>query len=138
MKKVHIIILMVIAISIAAIMGTVADSSTYATFNVAIANEGDEYHVVGKYVKDKGIEYNPQQNANRCVFYLKDNENKELKVIYNGAKPQDFEMSEQIVVTGKAENGVFIADKILMKCPSKYNNTSDPSKTTNTSDNNNI
>ena len=121
MKKIHIIILVVIAISIAAIMGTVADSSTYATFNVAIANEGDEYHVVGKYVKDKGIEYNPQQNANRCVFYLKDNENKELKVIYNGAKPQDFEMSEQIVVTGKAENGVFVADKILMKCPSKYN-----------------
>lgn len=129
MKKVHIIILIVIAISIAAIMSTVADSSTYATFGVALNNEGDEYHVVGKYVKDKGIEYNPQQNANRCVFYLKDNENKELKVIYNGAKPQDFEMSEQIVVTGKAENGVFIADKILMKCPSKYNNTSDPSKT---------
>ena len=122
-----------IALSIAAIMGTVADSSTYASFKVAAANEGDEYHVVGKYVKDKGIEYNPQQNANRCVFYLKDNENKEFKVIYNGAKPQDFEMSEQIVVTGKATAGVFIADKILMKCPSKYNNTSDPSKTTNTS-----
>jgi cytochrome c-type biogenesis protein CcmE len=114
-------------------MGTVADSSTYASFKVAAANEGDEYHVVGKYVKDKGIEYNPKQNANRCVFYLKDNENKEFKVIYNGAKPQDFEMSEQIVVTGKATAGVFIADKILMKCPSKYNNTSDPSKTTNTS-----
>ncbi len=133
MKKIHIIILLVIALSIAAIMGTVADSSTYASFKVAAANEGDEYHVVGKYVKDKGIEYNPQQNANRCVFYLKDNENKEFKVIYNGAKPQDFEMSEQIVVTGKATAGVFIADKILMKCPSKYNNTSDPSKTTNTS-----
>ena len=134
MKKVHIIILLVIAISIAAIMSTVADSSTYATFKVAVANEGEEYHVVGKYVKDKGIEYNPKQNANRCVFYLKDNENKELKVIYNGAKPQDFEMSEQIVVTGKAEQGVFIADKILMKCPSKYNNSSDPSKTTTSSD----
>jgi cytochrome c-type biogenesis protein CcmE len=133
MKKIHIIILLVIALSIAAIMGTVADSSTYASFKVAAANEGDEYHVVGKYVKDKGIEYNPKQNANRCVFYLKDNENKEFKVIYNGAKPQDFEMSEQIVVTGKATAGVFIADKILMKCPSKYNNTSDPSKTTNTS-----
>ena len=79
MKKIHIIILIVIAISIAAIMGTVADSSTYATFSVATANEGDEYHVVGKYVKDKGIEYNPQQNANRCVFYLKDNENKEFQ-----------------------------------------------------------
>jgi cytochrome c-type biogenesis protein CcmE len=57
-----------------------------------------------------------------------------MKVIYNGAKPQDFEMSEQIVVTGRAENGVFKADKILMKCPSKYNNTSDPSKTSGVSE----
>lgn len=134
MKKLHIIILLVIAVSIAAIMSTVADSSTYATFSVATNNEGDEYHVVGKYVKDKGITYNPEQNANLCVFYLTDNEHKEMKVIYNGAKPQDFEMSEQIVVTGRAENGVFMADKILMKCPSKYNNTSDPTKTTGTSE----
>ncbi|MCC6251498.1 MAG: cytochrome c maturation protein CcmE [Bacteroidia bacterium] len=130
MKKIHIIILVVIAISIAAIMGTVADSSTYASFRVALDNPGSEYHVVGKYVKDKGIEYNPAVNANKCVFYLKDNENKELKVIYKGPKPQDFEMSEQIVVTGKTEGNIFVADKILMKCPSKYNNTDDPSKTT--------
>jgi cytochrome c-type biogenesis protein CcmE len=115
-------------------MSTVADSSTYATFSVANNNEGDEYHVVGKYVKDKGIIYNPEQNANLCVFYLTDNDNKEMKVVYNGAKPQDFEMSEQIVVTGKVENGTFMADKILMKCPSKYNNTSDPTKTTGTSE----
>ncbi len=133
MKKIHIIILIVIAVSIAAIMGTVADSSTYATFSVAMANQGDEYHVVGKFVKEKGIEYNPEVDANKCVFYLKDTEQKELKIFYKGAKPQDFEMSEQIVVTGKAENGVFIADKILMKCPSKYNNTNDPSKTVTTS-----
>ena len=129
MKKVHIVILLVIALSIGAIMSTVADSSTYASFKVAQNNEGDEYHVVGKLVKEKGIEYNPKENANLCVFYLKDNENQEFKVIYYGAKPQDFEMSEQIVVTGKAEEGVFKADKILMKCPSKYNNTDDPSKT---------
>lgn len=134
MKKLHIIILLVISVSIAAIMSTVADSSTYATFSVATNNEGDEYHVVGKYVKDKGIIYNPEQNANLCVFYLTDNDNKEMKVVYNGAKPQDFEMSEQIVVTGKVENGTFMADKILMKCPSKYNNTSDPTKTTGTSE----
>jgi cytochrome c-type biogenesis protein CcmE len=134
MKKLHIIILLVIAVSIAAIMSTVADSSTYATFSVATNNEGDEYHVVGNYVKDKGIIYNPEQNANLCVFYLTDNDNKEMKVVYNGAKPQDFEMSEQIVVTGKVEKGTFMADKILMKCPSKYNNTSDPTKTTGTSE----
>jgi cytochrome c-type biogenesis protein CcmE len=35
-------------------------------------------------------------------------------------KPQDFEMSEQIVVTGSLEDDTFQASEILMKCPSKY------------------
>lgn len=129
MKKTHIILIIVIALSIGAIMGTVADSSTYATFSVAQKNEGSEYHVVGHWVKEKGIDYNPTVNANVCTFYLKDTDGVEKKVVYNGAKPQDFEMSEQIVVTGLVEGGTFKADKILMKCPSKYNNTSDPTKT---------
>ncbi|GIV43287.1 MAG: hypothetical protein KatS3mg035_0410 [Bacteroidia bacterium] len=32
-----------------------------------------------------------------------------------------FERSEQIVLTGKYSDDGFYADKILMKCPSKYN-----------------
>ena len=36
------------------------------------------------------------------------------------AKPQDFEMSEQIVVTGSFRDGQFEASDLLMKCPSKY------------------
>jgi cytochrome c-type biogenesis protein CcmE len=34
--------------------------------------------------------------------------------------PADFTKSEQVVVIGAYKNGQFIADKILMKCPSKY------------------
>ena len=36
------------------------------------------------------------------------------------AKPQDFELSEQIVLTGKMQGDVFMASDMLMKCPSKY------------------
>ncbi|MDX5437475.1 MAG: cytochrome c maturation protein CcmE, partial [Pontibacter sp.] len=28
--------------------------------------------------------------------------------------------SEQVVITGNMQNNVFVADKILLKCPSKY------------------
>ena len=42
------------------------------------------------------------------------------KVIINGTKPQDFEKSEQIVVTGQMVGSEFHASHILMKCPSKY------------------
>ncbi len=64
--------------------------------------------------------YNPQQDANYFSFYMVDNKGKECKVEFTGSKPQDFERSEQIVLTGQMDNGAFHANKILMKCPSKY------------------
>jgi cytochrome c-type biogenesis protein CcmE len=51
---------------------------------------------------------------------MKDADGVERKVILNKPKPQDFEMSEQIVVTGELQNDAFMANEILMKCPSKY------------------
>jgi cytochrome c-type biogenesis protein CcmE len=122
MKKIHIVFIVLIAVAIAAIMSTVADSSTYSSFAAAAQNPDTEYHVVGKLNKEKPLEYNPQVNANLFAFYMKDNEGTELKVEFNGTKPQDFERSEQIVITGRADGKVFHAEKILMKCPSKYNN----------------
>lgn len=126
MKKNHIIIIVLIAVSIGAIMGTLADSSTYANFSTAFNNQGKEYHVVGKADKSKAFVYEPEKNANLFSFFLTDNEGTEKWVMYKGPKPQDFEMSEQIVITGEAKDTVFMADKILMKCPSKYKNTEEP------------
>lgn len=125
MKKAHIIGIVIIAVAIAAIMSTVADSSTYASFAIAENNPGAEYHVVGLLNKEKELIYNPEKNTNLFSFYLIDNEGKERKVDFNGTKPQDFERSEQIVVVGKMDGDVFSASSILMKCPSKYNNSSE-------------
>ena len=122
MKKIHIVVIVMIALAIAAILGTLADSSTYTTFSDALKNPGSEYHVVGKLMKDKPLEYNPQANVNLFAFFMKDTTGTEVKVFYKGTKPQDFERSEKIVVTGKVVGNEFHADKILMKCPSKYNN----------------
>jgi len=35
-------------------------------------------------------------------------------------KPQDFELSEEIVVTGSIQGDEFVGKDILLKCPSKY------------------
>lgn len=125
MKKIHILGIVVIALAIAAIITTVSDSSTYATFKEAAENSSNEFHVVGTLNKTKPVEYNPEQNANLFTFYMIDKEGNEKKVLFNGSKPQDFERSEQIVITGQCSTGDFKASKILMKCPSKYNNGSD-------------
>ncbi len=124
MKKTHIIGIVIIALSIGMILSTFSDSSTYASFTEALETPQKEFHVVGQLNKDKELEYNPEENVNRFAFYLVDRDGTEKKVIFNGTKPQDFERSEQVVITGKMKEEVFMADKILMKCPSKYNDGS--------------
>ena len=128
MKKTHIIAIVIIAIAIGAILSTLADSSTYASFRVAEEEPSKTFHVVGKLNKDKPQEYNPKVDADLFSFFLVDNEGKEKQVQLHKAKPQDFEKSEQIVVIGKMEAGNFVASDILMKCPSKYNNSSEDMK----------
>ena len=119
MKKSSIIGIIIIAIAIGVIVSTYADSSTYGSFTDAKLT-AKELHVVGQLNKQKDLFYNPQQDANYFAFYMQDNSGKECKVVFNGSKPQDFEKSEQIVLTGKMVGDEFHASKILMKCPSKY------------------
>ncbi len=119
MKRSSIIGMVVIAIAIGVIMSTYADSSTYGTFSQAVESQ-KELHVVGVLQKEKELVYNPQVDANYFSFYMIDNDGKECKVVFAGAKPQDFERSEQIVLTGQMVGDSFQANKILMKCPSKY------------------
>ena len=123
MKKIHIIGIILIAVALGVIISTISSSSTYAPFSTAIQHEGKTYHVVGKLNMEKGFIYNPEVNANLFGFYLVDNEGKEMKVLFNDTKPQDFEKSEQIVVIGKVVGEEFHVAKgdLLMKCPSKYN-----------------
>ena len=121
MKKTHIIAIIVIALAIGAIMSTVSDSSTYSNFTEAIENPGKEYHVVGQLNKEADMTYNPEVDANLFSFSMIDNNGMEQRVHFAGSKPQDFERSEQIVLVGKYEQDSFKASKILMKCPSKYN-----------------
>ncbi len=123
MKKLHIIGIVVIAMLLAIMVSTISDSSTYVNFTKAQEHEGKKYHVVGVLNRDKEFIYNPEKNANLFGFFMLDTEGKEMKVMFNDTKPQDFEKSEQIVVIGKVVGNEFHVAKgdLLMKCPSKYN-----------------
>ena len=129
MKLSYIIGIIVIAVAVGVIASTSFDAGTYADFGVAgqLAADGSskEIHVVGKLKKDPtgkvtGMEYQPQLDPNRFMFQLIDTKNRECQVVYNNAKPQDFEKSEQVVIIGKMKGNTFYASKIQMKCPSKY------------------
>ncbi|RZA03240.1 MAG: cytochrome c maturation protein CcmE [Sphingobacteriaceae bacterium] len=119
MKKSSIFGLIVIAIAIAVIISVYSSSSTYGTFSDAKQTES-QLQVVGQLDKGKDLEYDATKDANYFSFYMNDNKGQNCKVVFSGAKPQDFERSEQIVLTGQMRGNEFHASKILMKCPSKY------------------
>jgi cytochrome c-type biogenesis protein CcmE len=119
MKKSSIFGLIVIAIAIAVIICTYTSSSTYGSFSDA-KKTASELHVVGHLDKGKELYYDAAKDANYFSFFVKDNKNQECKVVFVGTKPQDFERSEQIVLTGQMVGNEFHASEILMKCPSKY------------------
>ncbi|NBB88172.1 MAG: cytochrome c maturation protein CcmE [Bacteroidetes bacterium] len=112
------IILIVGALSV--IIFTSSDVSSYGTFTES-ERLGERMKVVGQLSKDKNMIYDPVKDPNKFTFYMTDNEGREEKVVLRQAKPQDFELSEQLVLTGKMEDNAFVATDMLMKCPSKYN-----------------
>lgn len=131
MKKGHIIGLGIIAIAIVIIMTSIGDASSYENFNTAweMKEDGEDksIHVVGQLKKDEfgqvtGLDV--REDKVSFTFLLVDNEGTEQKVFYNEPVPADFQRSEQVVVIGSyRDKEIFVADKILMKCPSKYQET---------------
>ncbi len=133
MKRTSIIALAVIAIAVGMIISTVGDASTYVSFKEAreLAENGEEkdIHVVGELMKGPdgtpvGMKYQPSVDPNHFEFMMKDSLQNAVLVVYGKPKPQDMEKSEKVVVVGKMdlEQNRFMADQILLKCPSKYNN----------------
>lgn len=119
MKKTYIIAILLIGAAIALLMSSSEDLSTYSTFSDAVKT-GQKVKVVGTLAKDKAMMYDPAKDPNYFSFYVVDGNGDEKKVVLLSEKPQDFELSEQIVITGKMKGEEFIASDLLMKCPSKY------------------
>lgn len=69
-------------------------------------------------VLDGSIQWDFEEHTLR--FIISDGENK-LPIVYRGVAPDTFRGGIEVVVEGKytAEN-IFEADKIMAKCPSKY------------------
>lgn len=127
MKKSHIIGIIIIGIAIAVIISTAGDASTYVTFDEAqeMASSGNSssIHVVGELKKTQSgeiIGIQPSADKLSFSFVMVDENQNEQTVFYNEPMPPDFQRSEKVVVIGSYQQNMFVADKILMKCPSKY------------------
>jgi len=58
-------------------------------------------------------------------FTLVEEDGDTMTVHYKGIKPGNFEEAVQIVAVGNYSDGVFHAEQLLVKCPSKYQGLED-------------
>ncbi|MDP4266707.1 MAG: cytochrome c maturation protein CcmE [Bacteroidota bacterium] len=116
MKNRHIIALIILVIGLGIIFSMVFNSSSYSTFKKAITDNQKEIHIIGKIDHSKPVEF----IYPIFTFYLIDSEGTEMKVISKDGKPPDFDSVDKIGIIGKVDKELFIAKKILLKCPSKY------------------
>jgi cytochrome c-type biogenesis protein CcmE len=78
---------------------------------------------VGELTKDahgKVTGIQPGADKVSFSFTMIDEAGREQLVVYNQPIPQDFTRSEKVVVIGSYKGDSFYAEKILLECPSKY------------------
>lgn len=93
--------------------------STYVNFEQASGM--NNAHVVGSW--DDSKKHGFSMESKQFTFYMKDEKGDVRRVVYPKSKPNNFEQAERLVVIGEMKDNVFYADEMLMKCPSKYNDT---------------
>jgi cytochrome c-type biogenesis protein CcmE len=127
MKKSHILAIGIIAVAVTIMISTAGDTSSYVTFkearNISEDNSSTKVHVVGTLRKDaqghvQDIYASPDKLS--FSFVMLDENEMAQEVYYNEPMPADFQRSEQVVIIGSYNKDIFVADKILLKCPSKY------------------
>jgi hypothetical protein len=123
MKKLHIVLLLFIAIAIGTLVSFMGDLSTYETISSARQKEGKSVTIIARLDNSQPIDYDPVKNPNYCSFHITDTLGNKSMVVYYHEKPYDMDKAERIVLKGKMKGNIFEItqkDGILIKCPSKY------------------
>ncbi len=115
-KKVIIGLVIIVVFSGFAFYSFRASLNPYVTFREAAARPGT-VQVFG-YLSDGVIQYDATNQQVR--FYMADDEGTEVLVAYEGAKPANMEHADSLVVVGELSGDIFYAQRLLVKCPSKY------------------
>lgn len=87
-----------------------------------VMKENKIVRATGSWVRDKSYTINKDNST--FTFYMIDNHGTQMKVVYDGTIPNNFESAKSVVVTGQYRDGYFHAQSILTKCPSKYESQS--------------
>lgn len=77
----------------------------------------DKVQAMGEVIKARTT-YDTKTHT--LLFFLRDRNGREMKVVYSGVRPGNFDQADRVAAVGRYRDGAFYADKLLVKCPSKY------------------
>jgi cytochrome c-type biogenesis protein CcmE len=122
MKKIHIVLLVLVAASIAFLISVLRGASTYETIAQAKSTPGKFVHVAVRLDTLSGVDYNPIKDANYLSFNAidVDDPTQKMKVVYRKGEIPNLLISERLVLKGKFEADHFECKEVQTKCPSKY------------------
>jgi cytochrome c-type biogenesis protein CcmE len=113
--------LFTILIVAAAIVGVsvafIANASPYVTVSEARKTRATNVHLKGALEKNS---IQTDIDANTIRFQIKDAKGELMTVVYSGPPPQDINQATEIVAIGSMNGNEFHSEKLLIKCPSKY------------------
>jgi cytochrome c-type biogenesis protein CcmE len=122
MKKIHIVLLVLIAGAIAVLISFLNTTTTYDSIAEAKAKPGKFVHVAVKLDKSMPVEYDATKDANYLSFHAlaMDSSGQKMKVVYRNGEIPNLMISERLVLKGKYQDSHFECKDVQTKCPSKY------------------
>jgi len=101
----------------AVVFAFMSNASPYVTVREARVRKGDNMHLSGDIVPGT---LRSDVRAGVVSFDVKDEEGQTAKVLYQGPPPANMGTATKVVAIGGMKDGVFHSEKLLLKCPSKY------------------
>jgi cytochrome c-type biogenesis protein CcmE len=112
--------LIVVALGALMFIGLSKSQTYYVTLKELVdqptARAEQQLRVNGKLI-GASVSFDPGQVL--LKFQLSDGQ-RSLPVVYKGVRPGSFEDGVEVLVEGRYRDGVFTAENVLTKCPSKY------------------
>jgi cytochrome c-type biogenesis protein CcmE len=123
-RKVRLVVALSAAVCLAAALLYTSFSAASEAAKPSELREGKSYEVTGKVVNDTVT-----RSGDELRFRLRDRDGTEsVPVSYTGTVPDPFREGREVIVSGRLENGMFVAerDSLVTKCPSKFTKEENP------------
>jgi cytochrome c-type biogenesis protein CcmE len=124
-RKLRLVVALGAAVCLAGALVYTSFSAASEAAKPSELREGKSYELTGKVVRDS-----IDRSGDELRFRIRDRDGTEsVAVAYTGTVPDPFREGREVIVSGRLEDGTFVAerDSLVTKCPSKFTKEENPS-----------